>query len=80
MIATDADFVWFKNNLSVLFSKYGEKYLAIKNKQVLGSYDSYLDAVNITSKSEPVGSFIVQLCGPDESVYINKISSFNFML
>ena len=75
----NTDFSWYKKNLNSLHEKYGEKYIAIKDEQVLGSFDSYADGVKITSQKEPLGSFIIQKCGADESAYTCTISSMNFM-
>ena len=75
----DTDFAWFKENYDDLFVKYGESYLVIKDKTVLGSYRDAGTAVRETSKTEPMGSFIVQYCNGDSSGYTNYISSMNFM-
>ncbi len=69
------DYRWFLDNYSELFTKYGCKYLVIKNKQVIGTYDSYAEGVNCTAQTEPMGSFIVQLCNGTDSAYTNCIAS-----
>ncbi len=74
----ESDFKWFLENYNELFKQFGEVYLAIKNKTVLGSYNSYAEGVLSTMKEEPLGSFIVQKCGRDESAYTNYISSMVF--
>lgn len=74
------DFDWYVKNLKHLYEKYGDTFLVIKNKKIIGTFDNYLDAINKTSEKEKIGSFIVQRCGKDESVYTNYISSFNFTL
>ena len=73
-----ADFSWYKKNIKSLHEKYGDKYIAIKDEKVLGSFDSYAEGVKVTSQSLPIGSFIIQRCGADESAYTCKISSMNF--
>ena len=65
----DADFEWYKTHISELYSEFGVKYVVIKNKTVLGVYDTYADGVLATKKVEPLGTFIVQKLGPDKSVY-----------
>ena len=70
------DFKWFVDNYQALYEKYGHKFLAIKEKQVIGAYDSFIDAIENTEE-EP-GSFIVQECNGNESAYTNYISSWNF--
>ena len=75
----DKDFNWFLQNYMELFKEYGKKYLAIKSEVVLGAYDSFAEAVNKTSETEELGTFIVQLCNGEESGYTNYISSMHFM-
>lgn len=67
------DFRWFLNNYADLYEKYGSTYLVIKNKVVLGTYDTYAEAVKSTMKTEKLGSFIVQLCSGTEIGYTNYI-------
>ncbi|MBR3307252.1 MAG: hypothetical protein IKI75_08375 [Lachnospiraceae bacterium] len=74
-----SDFEWFLNNYIDLFAEYGDCFLAIKNKAVLGSYASYADALRATEKNEELGTFIIQHCNGDQSGYTNRISSMNFM-
>jgi len=69
------DFEWYVKNLKMLYEKYGNQYIAIKNQTVLGSYATYAECVRETAKTNELGSFIVQQCGQDERVYTNYISS-----
>ena len=66
-ISQETDFEWFLTNYSDLYEEYGKKYLAIKNCSVLGAYDSYAEGVRKTSRTEELGTFIVQLCNGTES-------------
>ena len=74
----EQDFQWYLDHFEDLYNQYGRKFVAIKNKCVLGVYDSYVDAVRVTLQIEPIGTFIVQECGPDESAYTEYIASMNF--
>lgn len=74
-----ADFNWFVENIDELYKEFGACYLSIQNKKVLGRYNSYAEAVNETSKSIPLGTFIVQKCGESKEAYTNYISSMNFI-
>ena len=38
------------------------RFVVIKNQKVLGVYDSDLEAVEETSKTEEMGTFLVQKC------------------
>lgn len=73
------DFDFFIENYEKLYQKYGHKFLVIRNQEILGSYDSELSAINITSEKYPIGSFIVQECNGDESAYTNYISSWQLI-
>lgn len=72
------DFKWFKENHIDLFTKYGDVFLAIKNQQVIGTYQSYAEGVKKTSQKEELGSFIVQHCTQDGSGHTNYIYSMNY--
>lgn len=71
----DKDYKWFMSNLQKLFREYGYAYLAIKDEKVLGAYDNYAQGVKETLKTEPLGSFIVQQCAPDDSFFTVKVAS-----
>lgn len=69
------DFKWFVGEMPELYRNHGHCYLAIKDRHVLGAYDSYSQAVDTTSLSEDPGTFIVQECGKSDSVYTAEIAS-----
>lgn len=72
------DYEWFLEHYAELFKQYGITFVAIKDAHVLGTYNSYGEAVRKTSEKEPLGSFIVQLCNGDVSGYTNYIASMDF--
>lgn len=74
----ESDYKWFIENYDSLFKHYGNAFLAIKDKRVLGVYSSYAEGVRKTSEAEEMGSFIVQKCNGDTSGYTNYISSIVF--
>ena len=76
----DSDFEWFKENMPSLYGRYGHCFLAIKDKEVIGRYDTYAEGVMEASKIAGLGTFIVQECGKDESAYTNYISSADSLL
>lgn len=67
------DFHWFLENYDQIYQKYGCKYIAIRNKTILGVYNGMREAIDETSKQYPLGTFIVQLCNGDESGYTASI-------
>ena len=62
---------WFQENLPELERKYGDKYIVIKDKSVIGAYDDQRAAYAATSEKEEIGTFIIQLCSSDENKTLN---------
>ena len=77
-VAMNEDFKWFEDNYSELQSKYGNAFLAIKNKKVIGVYYSYGKGVRETQKNEELGTFIIQECNKNYIAYTCCIASMNF--
>lgn len=72
------DFVWFEENYRELQEQYGDSFLAIKNRNVIGVYDSYAAGVRETQKTEPIGTFIIQQCMRRGDMCECRIASMNF--
>ena len=72
------NFDWYVANYRDLCKKYGDCFLAIKNCNVIGVYNTFSDAVEQTLKTEEVGTFNIQECNGEESAYTCWISSMNF--
>ena len=43
------------------------KFIVIKNQEVIGVYDSELEAISETAKHHELGTFLVQKCEPDSN-------------
>lgn len=67
------DFDYFIQNYKELYKQYGHKFLAIKDKKVLGAFDSVPDAISQLSKEYEIGSYIIQECTDDDSAYRTTI-------
>lgn len=67
------DFEYFVKNYKKLYDEYGHTFIAIKNKQILGSYNSVLEAIANLEGSYDVGTYIIQECAEDESAYRTSI-------
>lgn len=63
------EFNYFLENKEELFKQYPYKFIVIKSRKVIGCYDTIPEAVEDTSKTEPVGTFLVQKCDVDPSAY-----------
>lgn len=56
-----------QRNLLELEKRYGDKYIVIKGKRVIGDYPSWEAALNDMKGKEEIGTFIIQLCTSDKS-------------
>lgn len=65
------DFKFFTDNYDKFFAEYGHKFLVIKNKKVIGQYDSVSAAISNTPF--PAGEYIVQECDGSSSAYTSRI-------
>lgn len=63
------DFAWFKEHYAEFQDKYGRAFIVIKDKKVLGVYETYAEGVRNTARSEELGTFIVQECNPQYEAY-----------
>lgn len=70
-----SDFQWFVKNHKPLYEIYGEAYLAIKNKLVIGVYKSFAEGIHETEKREPLGTFIIQYNNGTPSGYTTCIGA-----
>ena len=74
------DFHWFLENYNDLYQRYGHKFIAIQNQVVLGIYDGMREALDLTSKKHPLGTFIVQECNGNESAYTASIVTVGLVI
>ncbi|MDR1786832.1 MAG: hypothetical protein LBR16_00040 [Treponema sp.] len=61
----DQDYEYFLQNTADFYRQYGPKFLAIKNKGVLGVYGDFNEALDKTLKQEEWGTFLIQECLKD---------------
>jgi hypothetical protein len=78
-IMQEQDFEYFIQNTESFYRQYGHKFFAIKNKTILGVYDSFKAALDETLKKEPVGTFIIQECFKNKEESVNHFQG-NVML
>lgn len=69
-----SDFKYFLDNYDSLFKKYGHKFVAIKDKNILGVFDTASQAFNNLSCDYEVGTYILQECTGDESGYMVRMT------
>ena len=65
-VMTSKNYEYFKENFETLYSKYKDKYIVIKDCNIIGVFDSFDEAVTETLKTEKLGEFSIQHCSRDE--------------
>ncbi|MBA7534279.1 hypothetical protein ES705_26525 [subsurface metagenome] len=71
----EKEFKYYIKNQNKLVKRYKNKCIVIKNEKVIGVYDSEAEAVQETSKNEPLGTFLVQKCTPGKESYTQTYHS-----
>ena len=66
---------FFKANQNNLVKQHRGKILVIKGKEVIGIYNSTIEAYRETAKKNKPGSFMIQPCEPGPEAYTITISS-----
>ena len=69
MNTLDKEFNYYLQNQEEFVEKYRGKFIVIKGKEVLGVYDSDIEAVRETTKHHELGTFLVQKCEPGSESY-----------
>ena len=69
------DFQYYLDHQDELVKKYNGKVVVIKNQQVLGAYDSDIQAIQETCKQHELGTFLVQKCNPGKEAYTQTFHS-----
>ena len=72
------DYQWFLDHLEVLYQEFGHRFLAIKDREVIGNYATYAEGVKKTAEKENLGSFIVQECTSNVEAFTGYIASMYF--
>lgn len=71
----EKEFEYYLQHQSDLVKKYKGKFIVVKGEQVIGSYDSHLEAYNTTVKTEKLGTFLIQHCLPGKDSYTQTFHS-----
>ena len=71
----EKEFQFYLDHQDELVKGYDGKYIVIKNGEVLGAYDSDLEALEKTSKEHELGTFLIQKCEPGTESYSTTFHS-----
>lgn len=71
----ESEFKFYLANQNELVQRYNGKFIVIKDSEVIGAYDSELEAVKKTSLNYKLGTFLVQKCEPGTESYTQTFHS-----
>jgi hypothetical protein len=70
-----SEFNFYRANQDDMLAKYAGKVIVIKNREILGEYDTHLAAFSETIKHHERGTFIVQQVSEGNEAYIATFHS-----
>lgn len=71
----EKEFDYYISHQDELVEKYNGKIIVIKDNEVIGVFDSDLEAIRETTKKHKLGTFMVQKCEPGEESYTQTFRS-----
>lgn len=74
-VSLEKEFNYYVKNQAELAKKYNGKYIVIKNQEVIGVFESEIEAVEKTSANHELGTFLVQKCEPGKESYTQTYHS-----
>ncbi len=69
MVKLEKEFNYYLKNQDELVKKYNGKVIVIYHSDVIGTFNSELEAIKEASKTHKLGTFLVQKCEPGNSNY-----------
>lgn len=74
-MALENEFKYYLSHQDEFVRKYSNKYIVIKAHEFLGAYSSEVEAIQVTKKSHPLGTFLVIHCTPGTESYTQTFHS-----
>jgi len=71
----EREFKYYVANQDELVKKHNGKVLVIKDRTVIGVYDSQMQALLETKKTHRLGTFLIQKCEPGHESYTQTFHS-----
>ena len=63
------EFEFYLANQDDVVQRYNGKIIALKDRQLLGAYDSELEAITELQKTHELGTFLIQRVSPGNEAY-----------
>ena len=71
----EKEFKYYIEHQDELVKEYKDKYIVIRDCNVIGVYDDEMEAIEKTSKKYKLGTFLVKRCEPGKSSYTQTYCS-----
>jgi len=71
----EKEFEYYISHQDELVEKYNGKIIVIKDNEVIGVFDSDLEAIRETTKKHKLGTFMVKKCEPGKESYTQTFRS-----
>jgi len=71
----EKEFKFYLEHQDEFVKKYKGKFIVIKNREVLGVFDSELEAIEKTAEKHELGTFLIQKCEPGAESYTHTYNS-----
>ncbi len=71
----EREFKYYLEHQEELVAKYDGKFIVIKDYNVIGAFDSELEAIEKTAEKHELGTFLVQKCEPGSGSYTQTYHS-----
>ncbi|WP_264523114.1 hypothetical protein [Flavobacterium sp. N502536] len=71
----EKEFQYYLDNQDELLKKYAGKIIVIIGEDIIGEYDTEVQALVETRKSHEIGTFLIQKCSPGNNDYTETYHS-----
>lgn len=75
MAILEKEFKYYLQNQDSFVEKHLGKYIVIKDNDVIGVFETEIEAIEETSKKYQLGTFLVQKCEPGNANYTQTYHS-----
>lgn len=75
MTNLEKEFQYYVDHQEELVRQHNGKFIVIKGQEIIGVYDSEMEAVEKTSAEHELGTFLIQKCEPGSESYTQTYHS-----
>ena len=75
MVRLEKEFNYYLQNQDEFVQLYEGKFVVIQDSQVVGAFDTEVEAIQEASKKYPLGTFLVQKCERGSASYTQTYHS-----